>query len=720
MSYNIYQNRRIAVFSLLLFFSPSVNYFPSKVYKDALHRPIESFVTPSMAAMLRKLKKFLSFWSTSKADPNRAQDTAEPDDNVGSSVLRRARSSASTSSFTSRLSRSFSHLPSKKTCVICLRTLRSGHGEAIFTAECSHTYHFNCIMENIVHGNLRCPICRAEWKEIPFQATSNVPDLRQNNFGRARVSPYNGSPVDVYAFGSCHDPLPSNPPHLEPDIFSDDEALPTITAAPDSSCNSRSITLKAFPEYEAVSTSDFVSKFAVLVRVTAPPLHNDAQCLNRAPVDLVLVLDLSGSMSSKLSLLRQAVHFIIQNLGPSDRLSLVTFSSTAKRIVPLRRMYDSGREDAINAVNCLFCCGGTNIVEGLKKGIRVLEERRERNPVASITLLSDGKDTYSLSSKNQCNSEHNPDSSNPSQKLDYVKLLLASICCSNAASRDEPQQPIIPVHTFGFGSQHDSTTMHAIADASGGTFSFIESIDILQDAFARCIGGLLSVVAQDLRITIKSVAPGVNLGSIPSIPVSSDVEGEQRSKPLSLLDLCCSHKSCVSMETVQVEGERVHILRPAFLSPMDKVVCLEVDRQKNRLLVAEAIANAQAMAELRDLNGAQAMLAEQRSALSTSASAQAGDALCNWLEAELREIQERMTSVQLYEQTGRAYALSGLSSHSRQRATTRGQTDSNTNTTTSYETPSMVSMVSKSQVLNLAHGAQPRLLNKSSSLSQTC
>ncbi|XP_038723147.1 E3 ubiquitin-protein ligase WAV3-like isoform X2 [Tripterygium wilfordii] len=649
-----------------------------------------------------------------------------------------------------------------KICAICLRTLRSGHGEAIFTAECSHTYHFNCITENIVHGNLRCPICRAEWKEIPFQAPSNVPDLRHNNFGRAGVSPYNGSPVDVYASGARHDPLPSNPPHLEPDIFSDDEALPTITAAPDSSCNSRAITLKAFPEYEAVSTSDFVSKFAVLVRITAPPLHNDAQCLNRAPVDLVLVLDLSGSMSSKLSLLKRAVHFIIQNLGPSDRLSLVTFSSTAKRILPLRRMSDSGREDAINAVNRLYCCGGTNIVEGLKKGIRVLEERRERNPVASITLLSDGKDTYSLSSKNQCNSEHNLDSSNPSQKLDYVKLLLASICCSNAASRDESQQPIIPVHTFGFGSQHDSTTMHAIADASSGTFSFIESIDILQDAFARCIGGLLSVVAQDVRITIKSVSPGVNIGSIPSgrykseiidqgqqgvvdienlyadeekdfliylsIPVSSNVEGEQGSKPLSLLDLCCSHKSCVSMETVQVEGERVHILRPSFLSPMDKIVCLEVDRQKNRLLVAEAIANAQAMAELRDLDGAQAVLAEQRSALSTSASAQAGDALCNWLEAELREIQERMTSVQLYEQTGRAYALSGLSSHSWQRATTRGQTviisghggNSNTNTTTSYETPSMVSMVSKSQVINLAHGAQSRRLNKSSSLSQTC
>jgi Mg-chelatase subunit ChlD len=56
----------------------------------------------------------------------------------------------------------------------------------------------------------------------------------------------------------------------------------------------------------------------------------------RAPLDLVTVLDLSGSMSGhKLELLKQAMRFVIDNLGPDDRLSVVSFSSEARRVTRL-------------------------------------------------------------------------------------------------------------------------------------------------------------------------------------------------------------------------------------------------------------------------------------------------------------------------------------------------------------------------------------------------
>ena len=45
----------------------------------------------------------------------------------------------------------------------------------------------------------------------------------------------------------------------------------------------------------------------------------------------------------------------------------------------------------------------------------------------------------------------------------------------------------LPLHAFGFGADHDSDTLHSIAEASGGTFSFIEDEDVMQDAFAQCI-----------------------------------------------------------------------------------------------------------------------------------------------------------------------------------------------------------------------------------------
>ncbi|KAK9268009.1 hypothetical protein L1049_010447 [Liquidambar formosana] len=713
-----------------------------------------------MAGAWNKLKKSLSLRLSFQSDT--ANPLSSDFSSSGISVTSTGSPASRSSTSSSRFSRSISSRSSKKTCAICLGNLKTGQGQAIFTAECTHSFHFNCIASSVKHGNDLCPICRSKWKDIPFQAPTNMGDPQRMCVDRARVSPYQPPLEDLHVIHR-HLP-PQSPPQPEPQHFSDDEPLPAMSEDPTTLSCTQAVSVKAFPEFPAVSASELLPKFAILVNIRAPPLHDDARHLDRAPIDLVTVLDVSGSMAgSKLTLLKRAVRFVIQNLGPSDRLAIVSFSSTARRIFPLRRMTDRGREDAILAINSLSSSGGTNIVEGLKKGVRVLEERRGQNPVSSIILLSDGKDTYNCENSNQLRNPKNQSSSNPRQ-VEYLNLLPASICPSNMESGDAARQPTIPVHTFGFGSDHDSTAMHDISNASSGMFSFIESVGMIQDAFARCIGGLLSVVVQELRLTVRSISAGVHIGSIASgrylseisnqgqqgvidvgdlyadeekeflvylsVPVYSAAEGEERAEKTSLLDVLCLYKDSVSNEMRQVEGEKIEIRRPEVLSPGDMIVSLEVDRQRNRLLVAEGIAEAQSMAETGNLEGAQSVLAQRRSTLLSSASAQAGDGLCTWLEAELGEIRERMASQELYEHTGRAYVLSGLSSHSWQRATTRGDSTTQTfvlggeggNSSTSgavgYNTPTMVRMVTKSQTLNFSTTPeQARRLNKSCSLT---
>lgn len=38
---------------------------------------------------------------------------------------------------------------------------------------------------------------------------------------------------------------------------------------------------------------------------------------------------------------------------------------------------------------------------------------------------------------------------------------------------------------------------------AGGTFTFIENINVVSEAFATCLGGLLSVVAQNIQVNIQ-------------------------------------------------------------------------------------------------------------------------------------------------------------------------------------------------------------------------
>ena len=112
----------------------------------------------------------------------------------------------------------------------------------------------------------------------------------------------------------------------------------------------------------------------------------------RSAVDLVTVLDVSGSMQGdKLEKLKIAMQFLIRKLSPIDRLSVVTFCHDSTRLFPLRQITDKSKEDIINQVNDLVAVGGTNIAAGLQMGVEVLNDRCLKDSrVGAIMLMSDG------------------------------------------------------------------------------------------------------------------------------------------------------------------------------------------------------------------------------------------------------------------------------------------------------------------------------------------
>lgn len=627
--------------------------------------------------------------------------------------------------------------------------MKPGYGHAIFTAECTHSFHFHCITSNVKHGNQICPVCRAKWKEIPFQGPAS--DLSR---GIPRIDPVNWPQDDAWMTVLRQIPPPrvdvSRPItslfHTpEPVIFDDDESLDhhhqsdiskNRGSVEDQTSNNNCIGMlevKTYPEVPAVKRSKSHDNFSVLIHLKAPlpsggQNGNGNQTLlpvsenSRAPVDLVTVLDVSGSMAgTKLALLKRAMGFVVQNLGPSDRLSVIAFSSTARRLFPLRCMTDTGRQQALQAVNSLVSNGGTNIAEALRKGTKVLMDRKWKNPVCSIILLSDGQDTYTVTS---------PGGIHP--RTDYQSLLPISIRRNNGAGLH------IPVHTFGFGADHDAASMHSISEISGGTFSFIEAESVIQDAFAQCIGGLLSVVVQELHVRVNCVHPSLQLGSIKAgsyrtsmmadarmgtidvgdlyaeeerdFLVTMNIPVDESSNVMSLVKVGCLYRDPITKEIVNLnEAIEVTIQRPEVAGQL--VVSMEVDRQRNRLRAAEAMSEARVAAENGDLAGAVSILESCRRALSETASARAGDRLCVALSVELKEMQERMGNRRAYEESGRAYVLSGLSSHSWQRATARGDSTDSTSLLQSYQTPSMVDMVTRSQTMLLGSPSPRRTLS---------
>ncbi|TKW05354.1 hypothetical protein SEVIR_7G170500v4 [Setaria viridis] len=619
-------------------------------------------------------------------------------------ALRRAKSGGRSSSSSSS--------SKQGKCAICFASMRSGHGQALFTAECSHMFHFHCISSNVKHGNYVCPVCRAKWKEIPCRSLSSTSPhgrIGGNQSQSPQQDPHMALRQQVSnrrrEVRRLHTSVPAG--------YNDDEPLQRKEAFDNlNSGSGKTAQISSYPEFQAVPQSSCLNGFDILVHVKAPTSSSDhitgslvnessVRSSSRAPVDLVTVLDVSGSMAgTKLALLKQAMGFVVQHLRPSDRLSVIAFSSTAQRLFPLRRMSHHGRQQALQAINLLGAGGGTNIADALKKAVKVIEDRSYKNSVCSIILLSDGQDTYSISSNFQGTS------------AGRRSLVPSSIL---------NEHHLVPLHAFGFGADHDSDTLHSIAEASGGTFSFIEDEGVMQDAFAQCIGGLLSVSVQEMHLSMECVDPGVQLRSIKCGSYPSKVARDERngsvdigqlyadeerdillsvtipksSEQTSLLRVACAYKDPVTNETIKIQGDEVKIKRPT--STVSEQMSIEVDRERNRIQAASSIESARAAAERGALSEAVTILEDCRRVLSQSFASQNGDRLCMALDAELREMQERMANRQLYEASGRAYMLSGLSSHSWQRATARGDSTDSTTLVYSYQTPSMVQMLEHSQ-----------------------
>ena len=70
----------------------------------------------------------------------------------------------------------------------------------------------------------------------------------------------------------------------------------------------------------------------VMLELTAPP----AVAIERAPIDVVVVLDRSGSMSGEpLQSVTEATAQLLRLAGPDDRMAVVAFDNEVQLVLPL-------------------------------------------------------------------------------------------------------------------------------------------------------------------------------------------------------------------------------------------------------------------------------------------------------------------------------------------------------------------------------------------------
>jgi uncharacterized protein YegL len=108
-----------------------------------------------------------------------------------------------------------------------------------------------------------------------------------------------------------------------------------------------------------LARSESYERVPVMIRMNAPKYTKRL----RPPIDLVLVLDISGKIMSESDMehVKQGCKFVVHSLEATDGLSIVAFDSEAK-MFPLSPMTDAAKRSA-NKLIATLCSGGVNDVE---------------------------------------------------------------------------------------------------------------------------------------------------------------------------------------------------------------------------------------------------------------------------------------------------------------------------------------------------------------------
>lgn len=214
----------------------------------------------------------------------------------------------------------------------------------------------------------------------------------------------------------------------------------------------------------------------------------DEESFQPSSIDLVCLIDCSGSMEGhKLLEVKKSLLYMLQLMSPEDRIAIVAFNSDSIILNSFRSCTPENISGRLrHNIKRLTASGGTNIVGGLKRALKLLIRRKRSNMVSSIFLLSDGNDNFELYGLKSVLKEYGKAAG------DF------SLSC------------------FGYGDDHNPEMLIDLSSKrGGGSFYYVNEMISVDEAFVDSLALLKSQIGVNATIEL-------HYSGSPSIP-----EGER-------------------------------------------------------------------------------------------------------------------------------------------------------------------------------------------------
>lgn len=222
----------------------------------------------------------------------------------------------------------------------------------------------------------------------------------------------------------------------------------------------------------------------------------DIERFHRAPLNLSVVVDKSGSMSGgRIRAARAALHKLVRQLHPGDRISLIYFDSDYDVVVPSVDLSE-GDDGLHELIDELDAGGSTDIESALAEGYEQVGRHRSEGRDDRVILLTDARPNSGRTGADS-----------------FLEL-----------ARSWGDQGV-GLTVMGVGIDFGQDLTLAISRVPGGNYFYLETPEKLATVFDRDFDLLVTPVAWDFELLINP-SPGYRITAAYGVP--SWVEGEGR------------------------------------------------------------------------------------------------------------------------------------------------------------------------------------------------
>jgi len=193
------------------------------------------------------------------------------------------------------------------------------------------------------------------------------------------------------------------------------------------------------------------------------------------PSNLVFLIDVSGSMApaNRLPLLKQAFKYLVDQLRPEDRVSIVVYASACGIVLESTPGTDKPKIKA--AIDMLQAEGATAGGEGIQMAYKVAKQNYIHGGNNRVILATDGDFNVGVSSTSE-----------------LVKFI--------EKKRDDGI--FLTILGFGMGNYKDGR-MEQLSNAGNGNYAYIDNILEAKKMFGTELWGTLYAIAKDVKIQVE-------------------------------------------------------------------------------------------------------------------------------------------------------------------------------------------------------------------------